>query len=115
MMVALPLTTANAKWLEKASPKMPYGVYIEGLQGSVVLSMTLDQGGHVTSTRVLKTSGSPVLDQLAQDAAMKWRLSADAVIPSDLTQGRVEKIVFVHAPPHGKQLPPNSQPYWASR
>lgn len=94
---------------------MPYGVYIDGLQGSVVISMTLDRSGHVTTTRVLKTSGSPDLDQLAQDAAMKWRLSTDAIVPSDLTQGRVERIVFVHPPPHGKQLLPNAQPYWASR
>jgi TonB family protein len=115
MMVALPFSTANAKWLEKAKPMMPYGVYIEGLQGSVVLSMTLDRSGHVTGTQVLRTSGSPRLDQLAEAAAMKWRMSPDGVVPTDLTQGRVEKITFVHAPPHGKQLPPNTFPYWASR
>lgn len=94
---------------------MPYGAYIEGLQGSVVLAMTLDRSGHVTNTKVLRTSGSPTLDQLAQDAAMKWRMSTDGVVATDLTEGRVEKITFVHAPPHGKELPPNTFPYWASR
>lgn len=94
---------------------MPYGVYIDGLQGSVVISMKLDRAGHVTNARVLRTSGSPVLDQLAQDAAMKWRMSSDGVVPTDLTKGRVEKITFVHAPPHGKELLPNTFPYWASR
>lgn len=94
---------------------MPYGVYLEGLQGSVVLAMTLDRSGHVTNTQVLKTSGSVALDQLAQDAAMKWRMSPDGVVASDLTQGRVEKITFIHAPPHGKELPPNETPFWASR
>ncbi len=115
MLVAWPLSSANAKWLDKSSPRMPYGVYIEGLQGSVVLAVRLDRSGHVTDTKILKTSGSPALDGLAQGAAMKWRMSADGVVPSDLTQGRVEKIVFVHAPPHGKELPPNTFPYWASR
>ncbi len=113
VLVALPLAAANARWIEKGSPLLPYGAYIEGLQGSVVLSMTLDRGGRVTNTHVLKTSGSPVLDGLAQDAAMKWRLSQDAVVATDLTQGRVEKITFVHAPPHGKALLPDSLPYWA--
>ena len=115
MLVAWPFSSANAKWLEKASPAMPYGVYIDGLQGSVVLAMTLDRSGHVTDTKVLRTSGSPALDGLAQDAAMKWRMSPDGVVPTDLTQGRVEKIVFVHPPPHAKELLPNSRPYWASR
>ncbi len=92
---------------------MPYGVYIEGLQGSVVLSLMLDRDGHVTDTHVIKTSGLPQLDQLAQEAAMKWRLSRDSVVATDLTQGRVEKIVFVHKPPHGKTLPLDQKPYWA--
>lgn len=113
VLVALPLAAANARWIEKGSPLLPYGVYLEGLQGSVVLSMTLDRSGHVTNTQVLRTSGSSVLDGLAQDAAMKWRLSEDAVVATDLTQGRVEKITFNHPPPHGKALLPNSMPYWA--
>ena len=93
---------------------MPYGVYIEGLQGSVVLSLMLDQNGRVTDTHVLKTSGLAQLDQLAQEAAMKWRLSRNSVVATDLTQGRVEKIVFVHKPPTGKALPLDQKPYWAA-
>ena len=115
MLVALPLAAANAKWIEKASPLLPYGVFIEGLQGSVVLSLTLDRGGHVLDTRVLRGSGSPALDGLAQDAAAKWRLSQDSVVATDLTQGRVEKITFVHGPPQVKSLLPDARPYWAVR
>lgn len=113
MLVALPLVSANARWIEKGNPRLPYGVYIDGLQGSVVISMTLNQTGQVTDTRVLRSSGSSALDQLAQDAAMKWRLSQDAVVPTDLTQGRVEKITFLHPPPPVRTLLPQTRPYWA--
>ncbi len=115
MLVALPLTAANARWIEKGKPLLPYGVYVDGLQGSVVLSLTLDRSGHVTGTQVLRSSGSPALDGLAQDAAAKWRLSPDAVVATDLTQGRVEKITFVHGPPVPRTLLPNTTPYWAVR
>ena len=115
MLVALPLTAANARWLEKGKPLLPYGVYIEGLQGSVVISLMLDRSGHVTGSHVLRSSGSQALDGLAQDAASKWRLSPDAVVPTDLTQGRVEKITFVHGAPIPRTLLPNSLPYWAIR
>ncbi len=113
MLVALPLAAANARWIEKGNPRCPYGVYIEGLQGSVVLAMILDRSGHVTDTKVLRSSGSDTLDGLAQEAAMKWRLSQDSLVATDLTQGRVEKITFVHPPPPVKTLLPQTQPYWA--
>ena len=115
LVVALPLAAANAKWIEKPSPLLPYGVYVDGLQGSVVLSLTMDRSGHVVDSRVLRGSGSPTLDGLARDAAAKWRLSQNSVVATDLTQGRVEKVIFVHGPPQVKTLPPNSLPFWASR
>ena len=59
LLVALPLATANARWLEKKEPNLPFGVYIQGLNGSVVLSLTMDKGGNVTSTSVLRSSGHP--------------------------------------------------------
>jgi TonB family protein len=112
LLVALPLATANAKWLEKRQPNLPFGVYIQGLQGSVVLSMTLDRSGHVTGTNVLRSSGHPALDELARNAAMNWRLSTDSVLPSDISKGRVELITFKNPNPP-KQLPPHDWPYWA--
>ncbi len=45
LLVALPLATANAKWLDKTQPNLPFGVYLQGLQGSVVLSLTLNKSG----------------------------------------------------------------------
>ena len=112
VLVALPLATANAKWLAKETPNLPFGVYFQGLQGSVVLSLTLDKSGHVTGTSVLRSSGHPALDELARDAAMNWRLSPDSVLPSDISKGRVELITFKNpAPP--KQILPDARPYWA--
>jgi TonB family protein len=112
LLVALPLATANARWLEKKEPNLPFGVYIQGLQGSVVLSLTLDKNGHVTSTSVLRSSGHPALDELARNAASNWRLSADSVLPSDISKGRVELVTFRN-PTKAKQLLPGATPYWA--
>ena len=112
LLVALPLATANARWLEKNEPRLPFGVYAQGLQGSVVLSLTLDKSGHVTSTSVLRSSGHPALDELARNAAMNWRLSTDSVLPTDINKGRVELVTFKNPNPP-KQLLPGSKPYWA--
>lgn len=112
LLVALPLATANAKWLDKTQPNLPFGVYIQGIQGSVMLSLTLDKSGRVTGTNVLRSSGHPALDELARNAAMNWRLSADSVLPSDISKGRVELITFKNPNPP-KQLLPGARPYWA--
>ena len=112
LLVASPFSTASAKWLAKNEPRLPVGVYFQGLQGSVVLSLTLDKSGRVTDTRVLRSSGHPALDELARDAAANWRLSPDSVLPSDLTQGRVELLTFRNPNPP-RAILPGSQPYWA--
>ena len=111
LLVALPLATANARWLEKKEPTLPFGVYVQGLNGSVVLSLTMDKSGHVTSTSVLRSSGHPALDELARNAAMNWRLSPDSVVPTDISKGRVELVTFKN-PDKVKQLLPGAQPYW---
>ena len=111
LLVALPLTTANARWLEKKEPSLPFGIYIQGLNGSVVLSMTMDNSGRVTGTTVLKSSGHPALDELARNAAMGWRLSPDSVLPSDISKGRVELVRF-KTQEKVKSLLPGDRPYW---
>ena len=110
-LLALPLATANANWLEKGQPDLPFGVYVQGLQGSVVLSLTLDTSGRVTGTSVLRSSGHPALDELARNAASNWRLSADSVLPTDISKGRVELITFKNRNP--AKLLPDAKPYWA--
>jgi TonB family protein len=111
LLVALPLATANARWLEKKEPSLPFGVYIQGLNGSVVLSVTLDKSGRVTNTNVLRSSGHPALDELARNAAMNWRLSPDSVLPSDISKGRVELVTF-KTQDKVKSLLPGDRPYW---
>jgi TonB family protein len=112
LLVASPFSTASAKWLAKSQPRLPVGVYFQGLQGSVVLSLTLDKSGRVIDTRVLRSSGHPALDELARDAAANWRLSPDSVLSSDLSQGRVELVNFRNPNPP-KAILPGSEPYWA--
>ena len=111
LLIALPLSTANAKWLEKKEPNLPFGVYIQGLKGSVVLSLTLDKSGHVTGTSVLRSSGHPALDELARNAASTWRLSPDSVLPTDISKGRVELVSF-RTQQRVKSLLPGDRPYW---
>jgi TonB family protein len=113
MLVAAPFSAANAGWIEKPRPHLPYGVYVEGLHGSVIVSLVMDPSGRVTGTQVIRSSGFAALDRLAQEAAMNWRLSPDSVVATDTTQGRLEKITFLNPPPHPKSLLPNSMPYWA--
>jgi len=112
LIVASPISTANAKWLVKSTPRLPVGVYFQGMQGSVVLSLTLDKSGRVTDTRVLRSSGHPALDELARDAALSWRLSPDSVVSTDLTQGRVELVNFRNQNPP-RAILPGASPYWA--
>ena len=112
LLVASPFSTASAKWLVKDTPRLPVGVYFQGLQGSVVLALTLDKSGRVTDTRVLRSSGHPALDELARDAAANWRLSPDSVLSTDLSQGRVELVNFQNPNPP-KRILPGAQPFWA--
>jgi TonB family protein len=111
LLIALPLSTANARWLEKKEPNLPFGVYIQGLNGSVVLSLKMDSSGRVTGTSVLRSSGHPALDELARNAAMGWRLSPDSVLPTDISKGRVELVSF-HTQERVKSLLPGDRPYW---
>jgi TonB family protein len=111
LLIALPLSTANARWLEKKEPNLPFGVYIQGLNGSVVLSLKMDSSGRVAGTSVLRSSGHPALDELARNAAMGWRLSPDSVLPSDISKGRVELVSF-HTQERVKSLLPGDRPYW---
>src|SRR5688572_4441329 len=90
LLVALPLATANAKWLDKTEPNVPFGVYVNGRQGSAVRSHTSHNDGRVTSTDGLRSGGSPPLDERPGDAAMNRRLSADAILRTHTCKGPVD-------------------------
>ncbi len=90
------------------------GVFYQGLEGSVVVSLTLDRNGHVTGSQVIRSSGHSTLDQLARDASMKWRLSPETVLDTDLNVGRLELIRFrQHNGQYARALKPGDIPYWA--
>ena len=114
VLLMLPFVCANAQWIEKPKPEFPLHVFHHGMQGSVVLSLTLNQDGRVTSSRVIRSSGYPSLDQLAREVSMKWRLAPRLVVPTDLTVGRLHLVKFRQ--PHSgyaKALVPGSTPLWA--
>jgi TonB family protein len=113
VLLMLPFVCAKAEWIQKPTPEFPLGVFYQGLEGSVVVSLTLDQSGRVTSSRVIRSSGRPLLDRLAQEASMKWRLAPHSVVATDLSLGRLQLIRF-RQPNAGyaKALVPGSSPFW---
>jgi TonB family protein len=89
-------------------------VFFQGLEGSVVVSLTLDRSGRVTGVQVVRGSGHSTLDQLAREASMKWRLSPESVLDTDLNVGRLELIKFRQSNGHyARSLLPGDMPYWA--
>jgi TonB family protein len=114
VLMVLPFASASAKWVEKDRPDFPIGIYYSGAQGSVVVSITMDKSGRVTGSTVMRSSGHSVLDQLAREATMHWRLSPDSVLATDLTVGRLELIKFKQPQAnYSKSLLAGSSPYWA--
>jgi TonB family protein len=113
VLLMLPFVSAKAEWIEKPTPEFPMGVYYQGLEGSVVVSLTIDNSGRVTSSRVIRSSGHPILDRLATAASMKWRLAPHSVVPTDLNVGRLQLIRFRQSNSgYAKSNVPGSSPFW---
>jgi len=113
VLLLLPFVSAKAEWIEKPAPEFPLGVFHQGLEGSVVVSLTLDKSGQVTSSRVIRSSGHVTLDRLAREASMKWRVAPRAVVPTDLTVGRLHMVKFAQSNAgYAKALVPGSSPFW---
>ena len=113
MLLMLPFVSAKAEWIEKPAPEFPLGVFYQGLEGSVVVSLTLDKSGQVTSSRVIRSGGYATLDRLAREASVKWRLAPHSVIPTDLSVGRLQLIRFRQSNAgYAKAIVPGSSPLW---
>jgi TonB family protein len=113
VLLMLPFVSAKAEWIEKPEPEFPLGVFYAGLQGSVVVSLTLDNSGQVTSSRVMRSSGHASLDRLAREASMKWRLAPHSVVPTDLSAGRLQLIKFKQSNArYAKAGIPGLSPFW---
>ena len=85
---------AQAQWASKPAPALPRTILDQGVSGSVVLGLVFNGDGSVRDARIVRGSGISGLDEVARDGAMKWRLSAASVRPSDLTSGRQHMIKF---------------------
>jgi TonB family protein len=115
VLLMLPFASVRAQWIEKPVPEFPLGIFYQGFEGSVVVSLTLDNNGRVTSSRVMRSSGHPSLDRLAREASLKWRLAPHAVVSTDLAVGRLQLIRFRQ--PHalfarGARVTPGESPFW---
>jgi TonB family protein len=85
---------ASSDWAEAPKPKFPPSSLQKGSEGSVKLRLQLTSDGSVTSAAIVKSSGDPVLDEVARNTVLKWKMKPSAIKPSDLTNGRVEEIEF---------------------
>jgi TonB family protein len=113
VLLMLPFASVKAEWIEKPTPEFPMGIYYAGVGGSVVVSLTMDRDGRVTSSRVIRSSGQTILDRLAREASMKWRLAPHSVIPTDLTVGRLQLIRFRRWDTgYARALVPGATPIW---
>jgi TonB family protein len=113
VLLMFPFLSVKAEWIEKPTPEFPLGIFYAGLGGSVVVSLTMDRDGRVTGSRVIRSSGQTILDRLARDASMKWRLAPHSVVPTDLTVGRLELIVFRQSDRgYARALAPGTSPFW---
>jgi TonB family protein len=109
----LPFASVKAEWIEKPTPEFPMGIYYAGVGGSVVVSLTMDRDGRVTSSRVIRSSGQTILDRLAREASMKWRLAPHSLVPTDLTVGRLQLIRFRRWDTgYARALVPGATPIW---
>lgn len=61
--------------VKKVEPEYPRLARMSGVEGVVVLSLLVDESGHVTDTKVLKSLGNTGCDQAAVTAARQWRFT----------------------------------------
>lgn len=85
----------------------PQALYIQGIEGTVVLRLHVDSSGIVDpdSTRVAESSGYPALDSAALSAVprMKFAPGLRNGVPAALTF--TQPIIFKHAPRVGGVTP----------
>ena len=64
---------AKPRWLKRVEPEYPRIAKITGVEGVVILSVYIDEAGHVTDTKVIKSLGNTGCDEAAITAAQQWR------------------------------------------
>lgn len=61
--------------LKKVEPEYPRIARLTGVEGVVVLSLLVNESGHVTDTQILKSLGNTGCDEAAATAARQWRFA----------------------------------------
>lgn len=59
--------------LGNAVPHYPEKARLQEMEGEVRLQLTVDEAGAVSGVKVLSSSGHPLLDEAALDAAKRWK------------------------------------------
>ena len=102
--VLLALTSASSAFAQKVPPKVvehadavyPADLVAKGVHADVVLIVTIDAEGHVTSADV-ETSGGPELDGAAVDAMRRW-IFDPATVDGKAVASKI-RVPFHFAPP----------------
>ena len=81
---AAPATGNGVSLLFGNPPAYPPGARREGLQGRVVVRVTLRGEGVPAQLRLMQSSGYPVLDKAALDAVAQWRFRASGTVEIDV-------------------------------
>jgi protein TonB len=61
--------------IKGAKPVYPLAARNQGLEGKVMLRVTVAPDGRVTSVTVVESSGHPILDRAARDGVSRWQFA----------------------------------------
>ncbi|HEV3410057.1 MAG TPA: TonB family protein, partial [Chthoniobacterales bacterium] len=104
-------SSAHAQWAAKPPPPLPRSILDQAATGSVVLGLVFESNGQVKNAHIVRSSGIRELDEVALRGAMRWRLAASAVRPSDTTVGRQHLVKFFQDQRVARRLEP-FQAFW---
>lgn len=65
------LSELMARWIQDLDKRYPAILRTEGVQGKVTLTAILHQDGMLSDVRIVKSSGNPMLDQIAVEDVRK--------------------------------------------
>ncbi len=63
------------KRMRQNEPAYPAALRAQGIEGDVMLSVSIDAGGRVTSVSIVRSSGQAAFDQAAREAALEERFT----------------------------------------
>jgi protein TonB len=79
----------------RAVPRYPRELLLQGIEGRVMLELSIDAQGRVESTQLKSSSGYPAMDEAALETVRKWRfnparrgnapVASRAVVPVEFT------------------------------